>query len=421
MRVVHLSTNDIRGGAARAAYRLHRGLCRQGIESLMFVGQKESDDPTVSSFVPSMHLKSRFCRVLRRFRLDVDFSAYRTSRPGSSEFFSDDRSEHGYDLWHQIPHVDLIHLHWVAGFVDYYGFFRRMPRQVSIVWTLHDMNPFTGGCHYDQGCGRFKSGCGTCPQLGSNDPADLSHRIWQRKRKALAHIHPSRLHIVSSSRWLAGAVAASSLLGRFPGLVIPHGLDTADFAPRDRSVARAALEVADDARIVMFAAGRVTEHRKGFELLAQAMSRLPEKSGLFLMSLGRGRPVVDSGLRQIHLGHIENDRLLSLAFSAADVFVIPSTQEAFGQTALESMACGTPVVGFAVGGIPDVIQTGVCGLLVPPGNVEALADAINRLLGNEDVRVEMSANGRQIAVEAYALEVQARRYIDLYEQLVSKQ
>jgi glycosyltransferase involved in cell wall biosynthesis len=421
MRVLHLSTNDIRGGAARAAHRLHRGLCRQGLESLMFVGQKDSDDPTVTSFVPSIHLKSRFFRLLRRIRLNIALSAYRTSRPGSSEFFSDGRGEHGADFWHQVPHADLIHLHWITGFVDYYDFFRLVPSQVPIVWTLHDMNPFTGGCHYDQGCGRFKKGCGACPQLGSDDPADLSHQIWRRKRRRLEYLPSNRLRIVSSSRWMAGECAESSLLGRFPGSVIPHGLDTTAFSPRDRLVARTAFEVPDDARVVMFAAGWVTERRKGFELLAQAMSRLPEKNGLFLMSLGRGRPVLDTGLQEIHLGHIENDRLLSLAFSAADLFVIPSTQEAFGQTALESMACGTPVVGFAIGGIPDLIQAGVCGLLVPPGNVEALAEAISHLLKNEVVRAEMSANGRRIAMEDYALEVQARRYIELYEHLVAEQ
>jgi glycosyltransferase involved in cell wall biosynthesis len=418
MRVIHLSTNDIRGGAARAAYRLHRGLCLQGLDSLMFVEVKSSDDPTISAFVPLMVLKSRLRRVLRRIKSDFDFYRYRASRPVTSEFFSDGRSIHGSDLWRQVPHVDLIHLHWVAGFVDYYDFFRGVPSQVPIVWTLHDMNPFTGGCHYDQGCGRFKKGCGACPQLGSNDPADLSHQIWRRKRKGLEYLPSTRLRIVSSSNWLAGESAESSLLGRFPGSVIPHGLDIEDFAPRDRSVARTALEVPDDARVVMFAAGRIAERRKGFELLAQAMSRLPEKSSLFLMSLGRGRPVVDTGLRQIHLGHIENDRLLSLAFSAADVFVIPSTQEAFGQTAMESMACGTPVVGFEVGGIPDFIQAGVCGLLVPPGNVDALAGAISHLLENEVVRAEMSANSRRIAMEDYALEVQARRYVELYERLV---
>lgn len=421
MRVIHLSTNDIHGGAAKAAYRLHHGLCLKGIDSVMFVANKVSDDPTVSAFVPSMHLKSRLCRVLRRIRLDVDFSAYRTSRPVGAEFFSDDRSEHGSDLWRQIPHVDLIHLHWVANFVDYSDFFRGVPSQIPIVWTMHDMYPFTGGCHYDHGCGKYVEECGACPQLGSNNPGDLSRKIWQRKRKVFGHIQPSHLHIVSSSRWLAGVVSESSLLGRFPGSVIPYGLDTTNFAPRDRSVSRVALEFPDDAKIVMFAAGEVANQRKGFGLLTQAMSRLPEKSDLFLLSLGRGRPVLDYNLQHKHLGHIENDQILSLAYSAADVFVIPSTQEAFGQTALESMACGTPVVGFSVGGIPDFIRNGVSGLVVPPGNVEALADAIDHLLGNEAVRVEMSANARQVAEKNYTLEVQARRYTDLYEQLVSKQ
>jgi glycosyltransferase involved in cell wall biosynthesis len=418
VKIVHLSTRDIIGGAARSAYRLHTGLRRIGQESFMFVANRCSDDPTVTAFMPSMDLGSRLRRRLRRDRIVRDFARYQNSLPAGYETFRDDRSEHAADLVKQLPQCDVLNLHWIASFVDYKVFFATVPERFTAVWTLHDMNPFTGGCHYDDGCGKFMNGCVQCPQLGSSDRFDLSSKVWERKQFAFDSINPARLHLVAPSCWMADTVKKSPLLGRFPVTTIPYGIDTADFAPRDRHFARDVLGLPRDAKIVLFAAESLTFKRKGFALLAQVLQDLAEVPGLVLVSIGLGNPITDSGIHHLHLGFVANERWLSIIYSAADVFVIPSLQDNLPNTILESLACGTPVVGVAVGGIPDVVRPGTTGLLVPPGDAGALRDAIVRVLNDPADREQMASECRRIAMEEYSLELQAKRYVTLYESLL---
>lgn len=418
MQILHISTEDSRGGAARAAYRLHWGLQRIGHKSSMYVARKMSNDPQVIEYQPAAKLADRLLRRLSWELQRKQHSAYRKSRPRGYEPFSTDQSTYGSHVIAQMPQSDVINLHWIAGFVDYESFFRRVSNQTPVVWTMHDMNPFTGGCHYDDGCGRFSQSCGLCPQLGSTSQKDLSWTIWRRKSRIAAALSPKRLHFVSPSRSLAAELSNSSLFRRFAVTVIPHGLDTAIFSPKDRGTVRKALDIPSDANIVMFAAQSVDNRRKGFGLLLEALRSLSDKSRLFLLSLGGGEPALKNEFRHLHLGTIEHDGLLSMAYSAADLFVIPSLQEAFGQTALEALACGTPVVGFDVGGIPDMVRPNITGYLAPVGDVRALRDMIARLLDDPEKRAEMSANCRHIAVEEYSLEIQARRYAELYESML---
>jgi glycosyltransferase involved in cell wall biosynthesis len=419
MRIVHLTTSDISGGAARAASRLHNGLKRLGVSSQVVCAKKAGFDPDTKLFKPDMRPMSRLRRKLRRSRIRRDFARYNPTRPPGYELFSDDRSEDGGALLGQIPPCDLINLHWISKFLDHESFFRGAP-QVPLVWRLADMAPLTGGCHYDDGCGRFTSKCGACPQLGSADENDLSRQIWLRKHEALAALPKGRLNLVATSNWIAGEARRSSLLRDLPITVIPNGLDTADFAPRDKGFARQTLDVPVDARVVLFAAETLSVRRKGFALLLEALSGLRgDVRDLVLLSVGHGQPVIDAPIRHIHLGSVNVDRYLSLAYSAADVFVIPSVQESFGQTVSESLACGTPVVGFATGGMLDMVRPGTTGQLVPVGDTAGLRDAILNLLGQPDLLRRMSQNCRAIAVNEYSMDVQAKAYARLYESLIT--
>ncbi len=418
MRILHLSTSDSSGGAARAAFRLHNGLCQLGVDSTMLVSKKGSRDERVVRLRPDMRPTARLRRCFRRRQIQRDFRAYQDSRPPGYELFSDDRNEHGGALLRRIPPCDLINLHWVSNFLDHPSFFRGAP-PVPLVWRLADMAPLTGGCHYDDGCGRFTAQCGACPQLGSNDQLDLSRRIWLRKRDALGTVASGRLTLVATSNWIAQQAARSALLRDLPVHVIPNGLDVEDFAPRDKRFARATLGLPAEARIVLFAADTIDVPRKGLALLLQALGGLVGKvEDLLLLSVGHGKPVVDGPCRHQHLGSINIDRYLSLAYSAADVFVIPSIQESFGQTVSESLACGTPVVGFATGGMLDMVRPGVTGRLVEVGDAAGLGDAIRSMLGNPQGLREMSAHCRRIAVAEYSMQVQARAYRHLYASLL---
>jgi glycosyltransferase involved in cell wall biosynthesis len=385
----------------------------------MLVEERKTDDPHVARFKPPADLVSRLRRRARRSAVARDAARY-PHRPPSLDWFSDDRTPIGSQLVAQLPACDVVNLHWVAGFVDYEGFFPAARRLgVPLVWRLADMNAFTGGCHYDDGSGKFTQQCGACHQLGSSDPNDLSHQIWSRKKAALAHLPDDGLHLVGTSRWIAGEAKRSSLMGRFPVSIIPNGLDVRDFAPRDRKFSRDFFDLPPDAKIVLFAADSTKTVRKGFAYLVEALQGMTDVPDLLLVSVGGGEPNL-SGVPHRHLGRIKDDRVLSLAYSAADVYVIASLQESFGQTVTESMACGTPVVGFASGGIVDMVRPGITGQLAPTRDVAALRESVRAVLSDPDKAAEMGENCRRVAVAEYSLEVQAAAYKALYERLVAR-
>ncbi|HSV14047.1 MAG TPA: glycosyltransferase family 4 protein [Tepidisphaeraceae bacterium] len=418
MRILHLSTSDTSGGAARAAYRLHTGLRRLGHDSTMLVLKRTSGDPSVNGLRWSTDFATRFRRRRRRKQIARNFEPYKRTLPAGFEIFSDDRSEAGFDLARQLPPCDLINLHWVAGLIDYELFFDNLPKGVPLVWRLADMGALTGGCHYDGGCGKFTAACGACPVLGSNVEHDLSRDVWTRKNAALSNLPDDDLHLVGTTRWIAGEARRSSLLGRFPVTVIPNGLDTDDFAPRDKRFSRDTLGVPRDAKVVLFAAESSNNKRKGFDYVAAALAGMADEPNLFLLSIGGGDPQV-ANVPHLHLGRITNDRMLSVIYSAADVFAMPSLQESFGQTITESMACGTPVVAFNTGGIPDLVRPGITGQLAAAGDAAALRDSMRQILRNPASWPQLSANCRRIAIEEYSLQTQAQRYAELYQTILS--
>jgi glycosyltransferase involved in cell wall biosynthesis len=418
MNILHISAYDKTGGAARAAHRLHSGLRQIDQDSSMFVEQRSFNEPSIITFSPPMALLKRLHRRLRREWITRSFRRYRTSLPPDYELFSDDRTQYSLTLLDQLPPCDVINLHWIAGFIDLHFFFSRLPQHIPVVWTLHDMNAFTGGCHYNHGCSKFRNQCGSCPQLGSSKRTDLSYQIWKRKRSVYSQIKPEDLHIVALNHWMAKEVKQSVLLQDFPVSTIPNGLETDIFTPIDGGIARDALEIPYDAKVILFCADWLANQRKGFALLTQAMADIGSYKDLYLMSVGVGDSPVNSTVPYLNLGHFKNDRLLSLAYSAADIFVIPSLQDNLPNTVMESMACGTPVVGFDVGGIPDMVRPGLTGFLAPPGDINALRSSIIQLIKDDELVKEMAENCRQIAVKEYTLEVQAGRYLELYKQIL---
>lgn len=419
MRIVHINTFDCRGGAARAAYRLHDGLRRIGHDSQMFVLAKDSPDPDVIQYVPPRDLPTRIRRWLRRKATARDIERYAATAPAGMSFFTHDQTVYGSDPWKHLPENDVLQLHWLSQFVDYRAFFGSLPCGKPLVWTMHGMEAITGGCHYDGGCGKFTRECGACPQLGSRTDNDLTRKVWQRKQASYQNFSSDKFHLVSPSRWLRDEAKRSSLLSCFSCSVIPNGLDTEVFTPRDRIFARQSLRIPLDARVVLFVADGVNDPRKGLLLLADAISGLDSGDNVFFLSLGIGCPHVLQSFPHLHLQPVNNDGLLSCVYSAADIFVAPSVQDNLPNTILESMACGVPVAGFAVGGIPDAVRSGLTGLLTSPGDVMGLRAIISQMLRNDAKRAEMSRNCRLVAVKEYSLETQARRYAELYEELTS--
>ena len=412
MRIVHVASRDQRGGAARAAAGLHAGLRRLGLDSRMFVRERFGVDPAVLAFAPGEGGNGG----TRAHEIAREFDAYADTRPGWCERFSDDRSELGAEVLAQLPAADVTVLHWVSGFVDYGAVVPALARRAPLVWMLHDLNPFTGGCHYDAGCGRWVEGCGACPQLGSRAPDDLAARIWRRKRALFRGLPDHALHVVAASRWL-GDCARAGLLGRFSVSVVPTAVDTDVFAPRDRMQARAALGIPAGAFVVLFTATALHNPRKGLRHLADAFAAWPRPPELLLLTVGRDDPAHALPVPRRHLGLVEHDADMAQALSAADVTVVPSAQDNLPMSALESLACGTPVVGFDTGGIPDIVRPGHTGMLVPPGDPRALGEVLRAWSQQPARAARMRPLCRAVALSDFSLAAQARRHLELYRTL----
>jgi glycosyltransferase involved in cell wall biosynthesis len=420
VKIVHINAHESSGGAARAANRLHRGLRAQGQDSSMYVARRDTGDRDVVMFQPPNNLSGLLRRAARWLYLRQDFARIKAARRLGDDILSPDRTLDGAEPLRQLPKGDILHLHWVAKFVDYEMFLPGAAKSAPLVWTLHDMNPFTGGCHYDESCGRHLLHCGECPLLGSREATDLTNKIWTRKRNAYATISRGRLHVITPSQWLASEARRSALFSGFPVSVIPYGLDVAAFSPGDRRSAREYFGVPNDKLVILCVADSLKNPRKGMGPLREALAGLKDHPDFLFATLGLSVPLQDLGMPHMSLGYLNDDHLVSLAYNAADVVVCPSLQDNLPNTILESMACGVPVVGFNVGGIPDMVREGITGNLVPVGDITGLRDAIVGILRNRARQAAMAANCRRVAVEEYSLEIQVRRYINLYETILGK-
>lgn len=406
MKVLHLSTSDIEGGAARAAYRLHQGLLSIGVTSQMLVRAKSSGDRTVIAErtaltklgPPSSGLP------LRRY-------PGRDGTMFSAQWFPDTIASNVKRL-----NPDIIHLHWVCnGFLQIETLAKL---NKPLVWTLHDMWPLTGGCHYAQECDRYQKSCGNCPQLKSLRERDLSRQIWQRKAKALKSLN---LTLVAPSNWIAECARNSSLFKETRVEVIPHGLDLKQFRPIDKQIARNLLHLPSDRKILLFGAssGAMDDPRKGFQFLQAALKQLGASEWsdrLVITIFGMVQPdqPLDLGIQTHYLGKLSDDLTLALAYSSADVMVVPSMQETFGQTASEALACGTPVVAFKATGLKDVVAHQEGGYLAQPFDVEDLAQGIKWVLEDSDRHQTLRRNAWEKSEKEFSLELQAHRHSSLY-------
>jgi glycosyltransferase involved in cell wall biosynthesis len=415
---LQLTTSDRRGGAAIAAYRLHEGLRGIGINSRILVGQKTTEDSDVLQARPdNTTWRDSAWKKFDRFLISRARAPYRKTRSAKLELFSDDRIPGRSWASDRLPQADVYNLHWVAGFVDYRRFLGRIPVGSPLVWTLHDMNPFTGGCHYSLGCESFARACGSCRQLGSNNPGDLSAQIHARKMDALARLDPGTTRIVSPSHWLLGEARRSTLLRRFDAVCIPNSIDTSVFAPQSKVRSREIFNLPADRPVVLFTAEAVSNHRKGFDLLTAALGQLRRRD-VSLVAIGKGDKISAAPIPVTHLGPIADEEQLALAYAAADVFVLPTRADNLPNVLLEALATGIPVVSFDVGGVPDVIRDNCTGLLAKAEDAGDLAAAIEAILADETLRNRLATECRRVAVAEYALGVQARRYEALYAGLI---
>ncbi len=415
MKVLLINTSDSKGGAARAAYRLHQGLQSINVNSQMLVQVKQGDAQAVIG--PSAESgigKARTGLRLTLDRLPLKFYSNCGATPYSSHWLPDTINSKVAQL---AP--DVINLHWISS--GYLQIETIAKFNQPIVWTLHDMWAFTGGCHYNQECDKYTVSCGACPQLGSKRDWDLSRWVWQRKAKAWQNLD---LTIVALSSWFRKRVSSSSLFKDLRVEIIPNGLDTEKYRPIEQKVARELLRLPQDKQLLLFGAlGATSDKRKGFHLLQPALQELSQsgwKDKLELVVFGASRPEnpPELGFKAHYLGHLNDDLTLALVYSAADAMIVPSIQESFGQTASESLACGIPVVAFNATGLKDIVDHQQNGYLAQPYKIEDLARGIAWVLENEERHRKLSHRAREKVEQEFTLEIQARRYLSLFTEIL---
>jgi glycosyltransferase involved in cell wall biosynthesis len=414
IRPLLLNTMDVEGGAAIATYRLHSALRRHGLDSRMLVQRKRSDDPTV------IGPEGALARALARPRRALDQLPVRLYAAREPHLFSPAVVPDTLPRKINALAPDLVHLFWVtAGFLrpESFARFRR-----PIVWTLHDMWAFTGGCHYDADCGKFRAACGACPRLGSTRDRDLSRRVWERKQAAWSALD---LTVVATSRWLADCARQSSLFARKRIEIIPNCVDLDVYRPKDKALARARFGLPLEKRLILLSAfGATSDSRKGFQHLLPALQQLAS-SGLHedteLVVLGSARPsqAPDPGMRATYIPHLSDEGSQVQLYTAADVLVAPSVQENLSNTVLEALCCGTPVVAFDIGGMPDLVDHRRNGYLARPFDATDLAAGIAWTLEPGDRSGQLSTGARRSVEESFGYSQVAGRYHRLYSDLLA--
>jgi glycosyltransferase involved in cell wall biosynthesis len=320
--------------------------------------------------------------------------------------------------------ADLLHFHGIhSGFLNYLAL-PALTANKPAVYTLQDMWLLTGHCAYSFDCDRWRTGCGQCPypETPPEIKRDGTALEWKLKDWTYRQLN---LTLICPSKWIAELAAVSPLINRFSIHHIPYGIDTEVFRPLNFERCRSELGIPLDKKVLMFASVKLNDPRKGYDLLLEALQNLPQalKKEILLLVFGKEAKTLAStvGISVYDLGYLNEDRAKVVAYSAADLFLFPTRADVFGLVSLESQACGTPVVSFRVGGVPDHVRPGITGYLARPENTQDFSNGIVALLEDPSLRYQMSQQCRAIAEREYSLTLYAQRHIALYEQLLKAQ
>ena len=410
MNVLHVNTWAILGGAGWAAYRLHLGLLAQGHRSRIVARNAVPGRDDMRTWVPPSPLWEGVRRLgqLLEIRLGLDGLADLPSRVGY-------RREAAW--------ADVINLHNLHTYYFSLLLLPRLEREAPLVWTLHDMWALTGHCVYPMACERWLTGCGRCPNLAgppriSLDTTWLLHRARQWVYSKVGPV------LVTPSRWLLGEVGRAPLTREFRAVHIPYGLDLEVFRPMDRGEVRRVLRLDPHEKVLLVSAYDFSARRKGADLLIAALEALRAEGmrnvRLLVVGQNSGPLLSLSPYPVLDLGEVNSEPFMAAAYSAADLFVLPTRADNLPNGLVESVACGTPCVSFRVGGVPEVVRPGKTGWLAAPGDAGALARCLHQALEDDDGRRRMSRVCRAVAEQEYDVRLMARRYVRLYEELIEE-
>lgn len=412
MKILHVNASDVIGGAARAAHRIHMAQVQAGMDSHMLVIRR--NEPANRIHAPL----SRPAQLIQRLKLaGAEKLLTRQYAPTNPTLHSINYFRSHLSSWINASDFEIINLHWLGLetlAIEEIGCIRQ-----PVVWTMHDMWPFSGAEHYDDidYPGRYRTGYTSETRPEGYLGLDIDAWVWRRKRTAWKD---RDFQLISPSQWLAECARSSTLMARYPCAVIPNCVDTEIFKPIDRRLARYILNLNPEKRYILFGAiAGTNDRRKGFHLLHPALQQLAQYPGISqnteLIVFGANAPAsaIETGLPTHYMGHLNDDVSLAVLYAAADVFVAPSMQDNLPNTVVEAMASGTPCVAFSIGGMTDMIDHGVTGLLVPPFEIPLLSQAMYRMLQEPPTRDAV----RQAALCRHRPMTVAHAYQTIYTQV----
>ena len=416
MRVLIVNTSERTGGAAIAANRLLHALNNNGVEARMLVRDRKTSASEVISIPQSWKLKAKFL-----WERGVIWLANGLRKEG---IFQVDIANAGTDItaMDEFKQADVIHLHWVnQGFLSLSDLERIIASGKPVVLTLHDQWYFTGICHYSGDCGKYKAQCQKCPML-KGPGFDLARRVYDRKRSMY---EGSNITFVGCSRWMADLARQSSLTQGHLVTNVPNAIDTDVFKPMDKLAARQRHNLPIDKKLLLFGAQRITDKRKGFRYLAEACEHismhhptLPDNLGVVVLG-GDAESVKETlSLPVYAVNYLSNETEIAQLYSAADLFVTPSLQDNLPNTIVEAMACGTPCVGFNVGGIPEMISHKQDGYIADYCDSIDFAQGIAWCLDGSRLDT-LSQQARNTALATYGELSVTQRYLEVYKQAIS--
>ena len=418
MRVLIVNTSEKTGGAAVAANRLMEALKNNGVKAKMLVGDKQTDQITVVPLPRKWALKWHF--LWERFSIFCHLRFHR------QHLFEVDIANAGSDITGlpEFKEADVIHLNWINQGMLSLGSIRKILRSGKpVVWTMHDLWPAAGICHYAHTCSAFRTYCHNCPLLPLGGSVnDISHRVWERKRRLY---HGSNIHFVTCSRWLEDQAKHSALLTGMRVTAIPNPIDMHVFCPSDRREARLRAGLPVDGRVILFVSQKVTDERKGVAYFIEAVNRVADehpdvKSNTSVAVLGGNAEQVCQQLRlpSYPLGYVSDTRAIVDIYNSADVYVLPSLEDNLPNTIMEAMACGVPCVGFRTGGIPEMIDHRRTGYVANFKDAADLAEGMRWVLQDADRSSLAEACLRKVA-HNYSQQSVAMRYIEVYNEMIA--
>lgn len=413
LKVLHLNSYENNGGAGRASARLLAALQKQGLDTQLWVNYSFEAQPQFPTFSRGIIAKMRSAGQIILERMLSKFWIKPVKTPFSIPIFGKDISRHS-----AVKEADILHLHWVNhAFLRPKDLAKLEKLKKPIVWTFHDSNAFTGGCHVRYTCTHFEQSCGHCPVLKHPQAEDQSNHIWQAKKEAYSGLN---IEVIAPSQWMAQSAQRSSLFAQSPIHVVPNTLNTQVFRPLDKTMARKKLGLNTEAFLILsgFMPSENDRH-KGADLLVEALQIFGQHHAAELVVFGNRRSgdLPNFELKTTYLGTIAEEEKLALCYAAADVFVTPSIEDNLPNTVLESLACATPVVAFTTGGIPDMVLHHKNGYLAQAQSPKLLAEGLAWVFEHPSPN-ELGLAARESVLANFSESVVAQKHIELYQSIL---